>query len=168
MNKWNWILDPNRRGTNPDVHAGYMADGVLQVIADADEAWPHNDTVVNDPILSELIEMSVNARQTGVYLPAVVPTEFQVKVVPAGSFASPAEYVGTTQYGAPTDTGTTCCDRCWSRWNVSGQGVHRSEESKTLWVNAGAIIVSFSLCPECADYLDESFGPLVFGRGRVE
>lgn len=142
------------------------ADSRLAIHDDAEGlAAEANGLLVEDAILSEVIEFACNGRHTPAFEEVVGGTfEPRVRVLPADPDA-PARY----PHEAAPWPGPRCqrCGQSWSGgWEADGgfdpNTDGRDGSRNTVWVAAGSAVIEIVVCRSCRTSLDSDFSGLVW------
>lgn len=142
----------------------HPADSMLAVYDEADRLAPHNGLLVEDPVLSEVVEFACNGRHTPAFEEVVGGTlEPRVRVLPA-DLDAPARYPHETA----SWTGPNCqrCGQSYSGgWVPGGFDPNtdgRDGSRNTIWVAAGSAVVEIVMCSACRATLDADYTGLVW------
>lgn len=143
----------------------HPADSMLAVMDEAERLAPDNGYLVEDKILSEVVEFACNGRHTQAFDEAVGgPQEATVRVVPA-------DPDGLARYPhEPAPWPGSGCERCGQSysggWGVDGgfdpASDGRDGTRNTIWIAAGSVVVEVVVCGACRASLDADFSGLAW------
>jgi hypothetical protein len=131
-----------------------VIDQLLAAVDEVERICGVNEHLLNDELIERIVKSVARGQHTFVHDidTGGSPIEARPRIVNVKGLG--ARLLDTIE---PVSSGVkvmTTCARCDLRLPAP--------ELRRLWVPAGALIVEFELCSECADYLDRSFAPVVW------
>lgn len=128
-------------------------DQMLAAVDEVDSICGANEHLLNDELIGRIVEFAAKGRHTWQHDFATggSPIESRPRVFNATA-------LGPRTLDAVVQPDTlnlrVACGRCDRRV--------RSSETRRVWVPAGIAVIELDMCPECVEYLDRDFAPVVW------